>query len=136
MDFKKIKTIFILLFLALVSCGQTLPSGFVYLSDLDPTIIQSVRYFTNENFIGRPIKGYKNPKIIITAAAAKALKDAQKEFNENGYSLVVYDAYRPQEAVIDSFVKWAVDLNDESVKTLYYPTIKKGGLFTLGLYSF
>ncbi len=103
----------------------------MYLSGIDPTIIQSVRYFTVDNFVGRAIKGYENPKIIMTSAAAKALKNAQKELNENGYSLVVYDAYRPQEAV-DSFVKWAADLNDNSAKAEYYPTTSKEDLFTLG----
>jgi len=30
-----------------------LPEGFVYLKEVNPTIIENLRYFSNENFIGR-----------------------------------------------------------------------------------
>ena len=37
--------------------GLGLPRGFVYLRDVDPTILQDIRYAGSHNFVGRPIKG-------------------------------------------------------------------------------
>ena len=34
-----------------------LPAGFVYLRDIDPTIIQDMRYAGANNFVGRPLAG-------------------------------------------------------------------------------
>lgn len=36
----------------------SLPPGFVYLKDVDNSIMQSVRYHGNENFLGKPVDGY------------------------------------------------------------------------------
>ena len=37
--------------------AQKLPAGFVYLRDIDPTIIQDMRYAGSNNFVGRPLQG-------------------------------------------------------------------------------
>ncbi len=105
-------------------------TDFVYLRDIDPTIIQNVRYATINNFIGQVIDGYKTQEIILTRAAAVALQAVQKYMIKQGYSLVVYDGYRPQIAV-NHFIKWS-ESSDESQKYLYYPTIDKQDVFSLG----
>jgi D-alanyl-D-alanine dipeptidase len=105
--------------------------GFVYLHEIDPTIIASLRYATNENFVGKQIVGYKKPVVIVTKQAAQALKKVQDEIKKDGYSLVVYDAYRPQRAV-DCFVLWAKDAGDQAKKAQYYPRINKADAFDLG----
>lgn len=92
-----------------------LPEGFVDLNNIDSTIILSPRYSAKDNFIGRPIKGYKVPRIILTKSAAEALKKAQARFQEAVYSLVVYDDYRPQTAVND-FVQWSKNPKDQKMK--------------------
>lgn len=104
--------------------------GFVYLHEVDPTIIASVRYYTNENFLGRRIKGYKKAVVIMTQQAAQALKRVQTAVKKDGYSLVVYDAYRPQEAV-NNFMVWADDIADQVKKSEYYPRINKADVFEL-----
>ena len=38
-----------------------LPAGFVYLRDVDPTIIQDMRYAGSNNFVGRPLRGMTPP---------------------------------------------------------------------------
>jgi D-alanyl-D-alanine dipeptidase len=105
--------------------------GFVYLHEIDPTIQVSVRYATNENFVGRPIAGYKKPIIIMVRKAAETLKAVQQEVAKDGYSLVVYDAYRPQKAV-DYFAQWGKDQGDVIKKSHYYPDVRKEDLFKLG----
>ncbi len=107
------------------------PKEFVALRDVDPTIIQEMRYITPHNFVGEPIDGYKKPMCILTAPAAKALHKAQRSLLRKGYSLKVYDCYRPQRAV-DQFVRWAKDLDDERMKAEFYPHVDKSRLFADG----
>ena len=63
-----------LLLPAPVLAGSALPKGFVYLRDVDPTIVQDIRYAGSHNFVGRPIKGYPAAECILTAPAANALR--------------------------------------------------------------
>ncbi len=100
-----------------------LPNGFFYLSDIDPTIVQDVKYAKNDNFMGRPVKGYNRDVIILTHEAALALREVQKELKPMGYSLKVFDGYRPQMAVED-FWEWANDPTDIENQAVYYPDFK------------
>jgi D-alanyl-D-alanine dipeptidase len=110
---------------------DTLPQGFVYVKELIPTIEVELRYITNNNFIGRPIDGYMKPALILSREAAFALKKVQEDLAPFGLGLKVFDAYRPQSAV-DHFVRWAKDLNDKSMKSKYYPNVRKSELFSKG----
>lgn len=105
--------------------------GFTYLHEVDPTIQVSLRYHGNENFVGTRVDGYKESVVIMTKPAAEALKDVQQEVKKDGYSLVVYDAYRPQTAV-DHFMRWSEDAKDQSKKSHYYPRVNKADVFALG----
>ncbi|WP_351237374.1 M15 family metallopeptidase [Streptomyces sp. NPDC002133] len=107
------------------------PDAFVALRTVDPTIIQEMRYTTAHNFIGEPIDGYRQPVCILTRPAARALHRAQRQLLRQGYSLKVYDCYRPQRAV-DHFVRWAKDLGDERMKQEFYPQVDKSRLFEDG----
>ncbi|GHE77885.1 D-alanyl-D-alanine dipeptidase [Streptomyces longispororuber] len=107
------------------------PEGFVALRDVDPTILQEMRYVTPHNFVGERIDGYRQPLCILTEPAAKALHKAQRALLRKGYSLKVYDCYRPQRAV-DHFVRWAEDLGDERMKAEFYPRVDKSRLFEDG----
>ncbi|WP_231641323.1 M15 family metallopeptidase [Nocardia sp. NRRL S-836] len=106
-------------------------SGFVVLGDVDPTIRHDIRYHTAHNFVGERIDGYRAPLCILTRPAAKALRKAQREVLTRGYTLKVYDCYRPQRAV-DHFVRWARDLADQRMKTEFYPRVDKTRLFEDG----
>jgi len=98
------KTLFAVL--ALLSVAACLPQGFVYLSEYDPSILQEIRYHTYHNFVGRPIIGYNASECILTIQAARNLSLAQTYFVSLGYSIKVYDCYRPQKAV-DDFYVWS-----------------------------
>ena len=63
--------------LTVVIINSQLPDGFTYLSDIDATILQSVRYAQPINFIGEIIDGYLAKKIIMTKMAAVALANVQ-----------------------------------------------------------
>ncbi|WP_341763668.1 M15 family metallopeptidase [Candidatus Tisiphia endosymbiont of Beris chalybata] len=116
----------------MLNVSANLPKGFVFLEDIDDTIIQNMMYSSNKNFIGTAVEGYNGTRrAIITEAAAQALKKVQQDIKQDNYSLVVYDAYRPSKAV-GHFVKWAQDPNDQKMKVLYYPYINKEKIFELG----
>jgi D-alanyl-D-alanine dipeptidase len=107
------------------------PADFVSLADVDPTILQEIRYFTPHNFTGDPVDGYQVPMCILTRSTAEALHRAQLRFLGDGYTLKVYDCYRPQRA-IDDFVAWAKDLQDQRMKDEFYPQVDKSQLFADG----
>ncbi|MEN8652725.1 M15 family metallopeptidase [Streptomyces sp. 21So2-11] len=107
------------------------PREFVALRSVAPTIIQEMRYTTGHNFMGEPVDGYRQPVCILTRPAAKALQLTQLKLLRRGYSLKVYDCYRPQRAV-DHFVRWAKDLDDEVMKNEFYPRVDKSRLFADG----
>lgn len=110
---------------------QNLPAGFAYLQDIDPTIIQDIKYAQYHNFVGCPIPGYNIPIAIICEEAAYALKAVQTELKSLNLGLKVYDAYRPQDAV-DFFSKWAEDPRDQTMKAEFYPSIDKVNIFAEG----
>ncbi|EFL30750.1 D-alanyl-D-alanine dipeptidase [Streptomyces viridochromogenes DSM 40736] len=107
------------------------PENFVALRSVDPTIIQEMRYFTPHNFVGERVDGYAQPICVLTRPAAEALHKAQRKLLRQGYTLKVYDCYRPQRAV-DHFVRWAKDLDDQAMKGEFYPNVDKTRLFADG----
>ncbi|MET7325738.1 M15 family metallopeptidase [Streptomyces sp. NPDC005549] len=107
------------------------PEDFVALRSVDPTIIEEMRYVTAHNFVGERVDGYRQPLCILTRPAAEALHRAQTRLLRQGYSLKVYDCYRPQRAV-DHFVRWAEDLDDRDMKAEFYPDVDKTRLFADG----
>lgn len=112
-------------------CSQKPHHGFVYISDIDSSIKKELRYLSKNNFIGKPIDGYKNNCIIVTKETALALQKVQKELLKKGLSLKIFDAYRPQQAV-NHFVRWAKVLEDTLMKKEYYPNVPKKELFKRG----
>ncbi|MFJ7209643.1 M15 family metallopeptidase [Streptomyces sp. NPDC098789] len=107
------------------------PKDIVALSSVDHSIIQDMRYTTKINFMGRRVDGYQQPVCILAKPAAEALHRAQERLLPQGYSLKVYDCYRPQRAV-DDFVRWAEDLKDHRMKEEFYPRVAKDRLFADG----
>jgi len=120
-----------LLLPVVVMASTPLPAGFVELRDVVPGIVVELRYATAENFVGRPIEGYAQPRAVLTREAAAALAAVQAELMAEGFSLKVYDAYRPQRAV-NHFVRWARDPEDTATKAAYYPDVPKTELFARG----
>jgi zinc D-Ala-D-Ala dipeptidase len=111
--------------------GSALPRGFVYLREVDPTIVQDIRYAGSHNFVGRPIKGYLTAECILSEPAAHALKMVQGKLAAKDLSLIVWDCYRPKRAV-DDFLQWSRDPARTEMKAEFYPHTDKQSLFALG----
>ncbi len=117
-----------LFFLACITLNAQLPKGFVYVHDMIPDLDVELRYYTSNNFVGKPIDGYESNRLILTQQTAKALKYVHEALQEQNLCLKVYDGYRPQRAV-NHFIVWAKDLNDTINKHKFYPNVKKRNLF-------
>ena len=107
------------------------PEDIVDLRDVAPTVEHDIRYRTRHNFTGTRVDGYQQARCLLTRDAAYRLADVQRDVRKEGYSLKVYDCYRPQRAV-DHFVRWAADEDDEAMKREFYPRIDKDTLFEDG----
>ncbi len=89
-----------------------------------PGIVTDMRYYSDNNFVGRRVDGYEAPKCYLLKPAAQALAKVQDDLKKQGYALHVFDCYRPQRAVTD-FVRWAQDLSDTKTKAEHYPNLDK-----------
>ena len=106
-----------------------LPGDFVYLRDVDPTIVQDIRYATANNFTGKKLAGYEAGECVLKQAAAVALGRVQQELKARGLSLKVLDCYRPQRAS-RAMLAWAND--GAEAQKRYHPKLNKRDLFSLG----
>jgi D-alanyl-D-alanine dipeptidase len=100
-----------------------LKNGFVYLSDIDPSILINLKYHQNENFTGAPICGCTSGRAVVTSDTAEALRGVQEDLVTHGYSLVVYDAYHPLKTQ-ERFKSWLQEENTDT-KEIYYPNLTK-----------
>ena len=113
------------------ACAQTLPGGFVYLRDIDPTIIQDIRYATANNFVGKPLAGYEAGECVVKREVGLALKNIQQELAKQKLSLKMFDCYRPARAVAD-MVRWSRNGKETAAERRYNPAFAKADLFRLG----
>src|SRR5882757_3171526 len=111
--------------------AQSLPSGFVFLRDIDPSIVQDIRYAGPNNFVGRPLAGYKAAECVVKRDVGLALKRVQQELATQKLSLKVLDCYRPARAVAD-MAAWAQNGSETAAERRYNPSFSKKDLFRLG----
>ena len=114
-----------------ISDDDAMPEQFVVVNDEIPSLVFDIRYYSNDNFLGTKVRGYESANCILTKAASEALKKVQEEISEKGYTLKIFDCYRPQQAV-DHFVEWVNDADDQKMKAEYYPDEDKTLLIQKG----
>jgi zinc D-Ala-D-Ala dipeptidase len=117
--------------LAPAAFAQSLPGGFVYLRDIDPTIVQDIRYATANNFVGRPLAGYQAGECVVKREVGLRLKNIQQELAKQKLSLKMFDCYRPARAAMD-MVKWSRNGKETAAERRYNPAFRKVDLFRLG----
>src|SRR5215472_3508994 len=108
MKAKLIALLAIAAFIQAAHASPPLPGGFVYLRDIDPTIIQDIRYATSNNFVGRPLRGYEAGECVVKREVGLRLKAVQQELAKRNLSLKMFDCYRPHRASAD-MLAWARD---------------------------
>ncbi|HEY8469541.1 MAG TPA: M15 family metallopeptidase, partial [Longimicrobiales bacterium] len=73
--------------------GEFREPELVELITLDPTIRLDIRYATTNNFMGAVF--YTQPRAFLQRPAAEALVRAHRKLREQGFGLLIHDAYRP-----------------------------------------
>src|SRR6266702_5194971 len=71
---KSIRIAIVLTAISSSAHAQSLSGGFVYLRDIDPSIIQDIRYASSNNFIGRPMSGYGAGECVVKREVGVRLK--------------------------------------------------------------
>ncbi|MBX2799160.1 MAG: hypothetical protein KTR31_15915 [Myxococcales bacterium] len=94
------------------------PEGWVDLTEHIPSVRVDIRYHTPNNFTGAPLPGYGHPGAWLQRAPADALKAVQTDLEAKGYSLLVYDAYRPLRGTL-GMVAWAERTDQEHLLNGY-----------------
>lgn len=111
--------------------AQVLPTQFVYLHDIDPTIAQDIRYAGSNNFVGHPLPGYEAGECVLQEAAARALASVQADLAAQGMGLKIYDCYRPERAV-RAMISWAAKGPAVGTDQRFFPYVPKGELLVRG----
>jgi len=70
-----------------------LQPNLVDLAKLEPTLKFDIRYATTNNFVGA--KFYEQPRAFLQRPAAEALVRVQRRLRQQGFGLLIHDAYRP-----------------------------------------
>ena len=119
-------------------CAQALDAGtsqpapaLVHLRDVDPSILQDIRYAGADNFTGRPVRGYDAPECLLLPKVALALARVQAEVRQQNLSLKVYDCYRPRRAV-RAFRAWVREPETDPLLRRFHPNVIKAELIGLG----
>jgi CubicO group peptidase (beta-lactamase class C family)/D-alanyl-D-alanine dipeptidase len=68
-------------------------SDLVDLTSLDPTIKLDIRYAGTDNFLSTPL--YSSARAFMQRPAAEAVSRANHKLAQQGYGLLIHDAYRP-----------------------------------------
>jgi D-alanyl-D-alanine dipeptidase len=105
---------------------------FVSLKQVCPDMIISSNYATNYNFTGEIVRGYLAQNAYMAKAPAEALCKAQMEAIKKGYTLKIFDGYRPVKAV-SFFQEWAKKPEtNPDIQAIFYPKFNRRELFELG----
>ncbi len=80
--------------------------------------------------MARPIAGYLANVCVVSRAVNTALQYAQETALSQGFSLFIFEGYRPLKATED-ILNWCQS-SDTQGKERFYPTLPKDRLFELG----
>ena len=104
--------------------GKLVPEKFfdqkldlVNISKLNPRIIIDIRYATNDNAFGKAM--YKSGKCYLRREIAQQINEVQKELEQSGLGLKIWDGFRPvlaQEAGFKIAPRFFAKPNKERMK--------------------
>jgi D-alanyl-D-alanine dipeptidase len=106
------------------------PDNIINLQGLMDNLVVDLAYYTTNNFTGCIVDGYKKNIAYLEERAANHLAQAQERFNNDGYSIKVFDAYRPLKA-IKFFKFWSENDQLPQMKELF-PHLTRSQLFADG----
>lgn len=100
------------------------PPNFVYLDEVDSSIVVDLFAIRTNNFLQQPLDGYNVNinRCIVTYETAIALKNVQRQLLKENLSLKIYDGYRPQRAIND-LINQLSQCNNKRIKQQYFPQL-------------
>ena len=75
---RRLVLIFIAAIAAMPCAAEEMAIGFVYLRDVDPTILQDMRYAGTGNFTGHAVNGYDASECVLVRKAAEGLPGVKR----------------------------------------------------------
>ena len=102
----------------------------VYIRDYIPTILVDLRYATDNNFTGQVIYDFTEPQLRY--GTVKKLAQVQEALLAQGYSMKIWDAYRPVSAQFDLWAAYP-DALYVADPTRGYSTHSKGNTIDVTL---
>ena len=122
----------ILLLLLFMGTTMAATPDFISLKVLCPDMIIESNYATPQNFTGEVVRGYLAQNAYMAKSPAQALCKVQMEAIKKGYTLKIFDGYRPVKAV-SFFQEWAKKPEtNPDIQAIYYPNYTRRELFDLG----
>ena len=100
-----------------------------------PEVQLRLDYATKENFTSDIVPGYNKKIAYLTKAAIENLANASEQFRDDGFQIIVFDAYRPLSAVHYFYQQWRLLADNPKDKSYYYPDLSKEDLFEIGYLS-
>ena len=110
--------------IAQLSCDIIGYGDLVYLSDFSCDIIPDIKFAQDDNILGEKLQGYNDNQIITKVEIAKALIKASEILKNYDTKLIVYEAYRPEDAFYQ-LRDWLNDLEDTTGKETHYKDLDK-----------
>lgn len=83
------------------SVAQDSDNQLVHISEFVPGVVLDIKYATKENVFYTKL--YPRPIALIRLPVARALANAQKDFQAKGYGLKIYDGYRPYSITVQMY---------------------------------
>jgi D-alanyl-D-alanine dipeptidase len=99
--------------------------GLVEVARLDPTIVIDLKYATTDNYTG--VVHYSRALCLLEADTAKKLIAANKYFEKQGYSIKIWDGYRPES------VQWSLYYAAPKNLKQYVPAPSKNSQHSKGI---
>lgn len=81
--------------------NQDPDKALVEIIDFVPNVLLDIKYASTANVFYTQL--YQSPKAFVRLPVAKALANVQKELNQKGYGLKIYDGYRPYSVTSQMF---------------------------------
>lgn len=83
-----------------VACKADSNKKMIELTTIVPFLVYDLRYSTENNFVKQSLYPRFTSVTFLRLPAAKALANVQKELNEKGLGLKIFDAYRPYSVTV------------------------------------
>jgi D-alanyl-D-alanine dipeptidase len=99
--------------------------GLVEVARLDPTIVIDLKYATTDNYTG--VVQYSRALCLLEADTAKKLIKANQYFQKQGYSIKIWDGYRPES------VQWSLYYAAPANLKQYVPAPSKNSQHSKGI---